>query len=137
MQSVSFFQIGVFVGCVIVIVGLALGLKLLLQRNPPLHKEYISREEHAAFAKKVDDELGRERGARKKIHEEISALTSAVEVVKEQNIQQSRSLSDIKTEQAAIKREVKEDNQAVQSRISDVLEGIAELRGEIKARLNP
>lgn len=43
--------------------------------------DFVKREEHQALAKKMDDELGRERSSRKRIHEEISTLQGDVRVL--------------------------------------------------------
>lgn len=43
MESVSFTHIGIFIGCLAVLFGLALVIKQLLQRDPPLHREYVDR----------------------------------------------------------------------------------------------
>lgn len=43
MESISFTHIGIFIGCLVVLVVLALSLKQLLQRDPPLHREYVDR----------------------------------------------------------------------------------------------
>jgi seryl-tRNA synthetase len=57
------------------------------------HEKHVTREEHAALTQRLDDELGRERGARKKMHEEIASLQGDVKVLKSQNETQSRQLS--------------------------------------------
>lgn len=91
-------------------VGLLLTLLLvvLLWRKvfvpePPLHKEYVSRADHTALEERLDVELGRERGARKQMHQEIATLQSGVEVVKNQNAAHSLALAELRSEQAKIR----------------------------------
>lgn len=119
MQSITFAQIGLFVACLIVLIGVAVGLKLLFSRNPPLHKEYISREEHLAtaaridkeradLALKMDAELGRERGARKQIHQDIAVLQTGVEIVRLQNEEQSKRIGEMRGDQITIRDRIDE-----------------------------
>lgn len=54
MESVSFTQVGVFIGCLIVLVGLALAIKSFFHRDPPLHREYVGRAEHDRLSERVD-----------------------------------------------------------------------------------
>jgi len=49
-----------------------------------------------ALASKMDEELGRERGARKKIHEEIATIQSTVSSIRTENEKQSNDLTEVK-----------------------------------------
>lgn len=93
--------------------------------------EMKTKEQHAALEEKMDKELGRERGARKQMHEEIAMLQSGVEVVKIQNTQQADALTEIKVEQQLIKREIKSDNTSMHTRIGEILTALGEIKGRL------
>lgn len=57
--------------------------------------DFATKPELAGLAKKMDDELGRERGARKKIHEEISELQGDMKGLKITSDHQTRQLSNL------------------------------------------
>lgn len=55
MESVSPAQFGVFFACLLVLLGaIATALKIF-RREPPLHREFASRESHEALVGRVDD----------------------------------------------------------------------------------
>lgn len=101
------------------------------------HVTYATVEQHNALAAQVDQRLSALSRAgtesREKIHKEISALQVSVEGVKTQNNQQFTSLAEIKTEQAAIKLEIKQDNIAVHGRIGEVLSALGEIKGQLRS----
>ncbi|ACB76689.1 hypothetical protein [Opitutus terrae] len=74
METVSFTQIGVFIGCLIVLVALAAAVKSLFHREPPLHREYITRDEVEKIEKRLTDDLTKQAGSRKDIHKDIDQL---------------------------------------------------------------
>jgi tetrahydromethanopterin S-methyltransferase subunit G len=55
METVSASQIGAFIGCLVVLAGLALTIKRLFTREPPLHREYASRDDHRQLSARVDN----------------------------------------------------------------------------------
>lgn len=57
--------------------------------------DFATKPELAGLAKKMDDELGRERSARKRIHEEIAGLQGEVKVLANQGEYQSRQLNNL------------------------------------------
>lgn len=59
------------------------------------HEHLVTREEHQKLEARMAEELGRERGARKKIHEEIGTLQGDVKVLQSQNDNQTRQLSNL------------------------------------------
>lgn len=65
MESVSFTQFGVFVGCIVVLLGIAATVKSLFTRQPPLHREYVDRASYEADKKKLEDEQARQSRNRK------------------------------------------------------------------------
>ena len=138
METVTTTQIGIFIGCIIVLAGLALVLKQLFQLDPPLHKEYVSRAEHEALEEKMDIRLtaisksGTE--SREKMHKEIESLKVGVEVVKAQNSQQSAALGEIRKDQQIIKSEIKADNTSMHTRIGEVLTALGEIKGRIASK---
>jgi seryl-tRNA synthetase len=72
--------------------------------QPP--QPLIVKEEHAyatlpqldALARKMDDELGRERGARKKIHEEIATIQATVSSISTETEKQSNDIAEVKSD---------------------------------------
>lgn len=109
-QSPAFspIQLYAFLGILAFILMMVLLVRKVFGHEPPLHKEYVSRAEHEALVEKIDADLGRERGARKQMHQEIANLQSGVEVVKTQNAQQSAALGELRTEQAKIRDRIDE-----------------------------
>ena len=67
-----------------------------LKEKPPVHQTYATKVEHGQLQDRLDLELGRERGSRKKMHEEISALQAQVAAVRTDNQNQSRDLAELK-----------------------------------------
>lgn len=65
MESVTSTQIGIFIGCLIVLVSFASALKNLFTRQPPLHREYVDRVSYEADKKKLEDEQARQSRNRK------------------------------------------------------------------------
>lgn len=59
------------------------------------HESLVTREEHTQLSTKMNEELGRERGARKQIHQEISDLQGDVKVLKSQNDSQTLKLTQL------------------------------------------
>lgn len=57
--------------------------------------DFATKPELHSLAKKMDDELGRERSARKKIHEEIADLQGDVKVLSSKTDTQNRQLSSL------------------------------------------
>lgn len=60
------------------------------------HQELVTRDEHKSLAERMDQELGRERGARKQIHQEIGALQASVAAITKENTKQTSDLQDLK-----------------------------------------
>lgn len=82
---------------------------------PALHLTYATKSEHSALATRMDEELGRERGARKKIHEDIAALqalTAALQVELRGH--------------TAVLAELKQDQREIRTRIDDLPRRTAE-----------
>ncbi len=101
--SFSAGQLAAFLGILFFVFALILVARKVFGHEPPLHKEYVLRTEHDALAEKMDTELGRERGARKKMHEDIAALQTGIEVVKTQNIEQSARIGEMRNDQLNIR----------------------------------
>ncbi len=96
-------QLAAFLGIILFVFALILAGRKVFGQDPPLHKEYVTRNEHESLKKKMDEELGRERGARKQIHQDIAALQTGIEVVKSQNREQSERIGEIRNDQLAIR----------------------------------
>jgi|GEM_PF-5263358 len=135
MENVTFTQFGIFCGCLIAII-LVVSALWGMRRNPPLHQEFASKQEHEELKNEVDARLAALSKAgsesREKMHKEIEELKIGVGVVTDQNLQQSKALSEIKVEQANIRSEMKADNLGLTNRLGDVLTGLGEIRGQLK-----
>src|SRR4051812_15701105 len=53
------------------------------------HAAFATKLEHEQLQKKLDDELGRERGSRKKIHEEVATLQGDLKTLQRETTLQS------------------------------------------------
>jgi hypothetical protein len=60
------------------------------------HEAFATRVEHRELAARVDQELGRERGARKLIHEQISRLQANIAKIEADNAAQTRAVNELK-----------------------------------------
>ena len=70
------------------------------KEHPPSYQTYATKTEHKDLADKMDSELGRERGARKQIHEQIGELRSDVSAMRTETGLQTRDISDLKRQVA-------------------------------------
>lgn len=100
-----------------------------IRERPTPADTYATKEEHARLAEKMDVELGRERGARKKIHEEIAALQGDLKVIQAETSAHTQSFTNLFSQSETLRAEVKDDVQGLHERISQVLEKVGELRG--------
>ncbi len=116
MQSLTFADFGVFSACLIVVLGAALTLKLLLRRDPPLHKEYAGRDETAKLEKKIEAADAWARSARKGTYERLDDHHARISTLEqgaarvaqlEQKIDENSSLT------AETRGEVRQINQNV------------------------
>lgn len=89
MESVTFVQVGVFVGCLIVLLGLVLMIKALSKREPALTEEFVTRREFIVLENRIDlkmDELGKQITANSqagedrviKLHNRLNSLPSEI-----------------------------------------------------------
>lgn len=76
MESVTFAQIGLFVACLVVILGVAVAIKVLINRDPALHREYATKAEHAALKAEVDKIDQERRVSVANLHAKIDANTA-------------------------------------------------------------
>lgn len=74
--------------------------------NPALHLTYATKQEHSDLATRFDDELGRERGARKKMHEEIAALQAISAALKAEARARAAALDELKQDQREIRARI-------------------------------
>ncbi len=91
METVTFSQIGIFVACLIVILGAAVAFKLL-QRDPPLHKEYMTRDQHAELKREIEKLDNERRVSVARLHEETKALSVDIAALKNETGHQTRQL---------------------------------------------
>lgn len=68
------------------------------KEHPPIHSTYATKEEHKDLAIRLDEELGRERGARKKIHEEIGSLQSGMSSLTTETENLTEAVAGMKTQ---------------------------------------
>lgn len=95
MESVSFLQIGVFFACVVVVVGLAVGVKMLLHRDPALHREFATREQHAELKKEIEKLDTERRVSVARLHEKTETLSTDIAQLKSETTHQTRQLQSL------------------------------------------
>lgn len=108
MQSVTFSQIGAFLACLVVILGIAVAIKLLFTRTPPMHREYLTREDHEQFRKETNDELKRHAARRAEIYDEQKRQGAALAGLQTETSNQTETLKEVKAEQAKIRDRIDE-----------------------------
>ena len=103
-----------FAVCIILafLLTVAVGIKTLFQREPPLHREFVSREQCEKQHLAISAELGRHAASRKGIYEKIEEM--------------DRHAAE-RTEM--LRMEIKNDNRGIHERINQILEAVAEVRG--------
>jgi hypothetical protein len=57
LAEVSAYDLGIFVGCLAVLLVIAAALKKLTHREPPLHREFASKEEHDALSERTQHDI--------------------------------------------------------------------------------
>jgi len=67
-----------------------------VKEQPTPSETYATKQQHEEFKKQMDAELGRERGSRKLIHQEVAALQADTKALKTETESQTRQLSDLK-----------------------------------------
>jgi septal ring factor EnvC (AmiA/AmiB activator) len=108
MQSVTFTQVGVFIGCLIVLLGVAVALKLLLRAEPPLHKEYVSKADHDRDFKLLHDDLTKGASSRKEMHEKMEEQSGAIAELRSETQSQTRDLEQVKKQISAVSNRIDE-----------------------------
>jgi len=83
----------------------------------------------------MDAELGRERGARKKMHEEMTEIQKSITALQIETKNQTADIDTISLAVGTMRSEIRTDVNGVQSRISDVLSAVSELKGQVKQAL--
>ncbi len=73
---------------------------------PPLHLTYATKTEHGALAARLDEELGRERSARKRIHEEIAALQAHTAALRAETTAQTNTLDELRQDQRELRARI-------------------------------
>ncbi|MBI5693653.1 MAG: hypothetical protein HZC55_26550 [Verrucomicrobia bacterium] len=88
--------IAVALVCLVGGINQVLKLTDRFREQPPAVQTYATKVEHRDLATKLDVELGRERSARKKIHEEIAELQSGVSAIRAETSGQTRDIGELK-----------------------------------------
>lgn len=108
MESVTFVQVGIFAGCLFFVLGGAVLIKTLLQRDPPLHKEY-------ATTKSVDDLKGDVESLRRQMADGFRDLNS----------DRSRSIGNLHSK---VESEIKQVNQRIDEIPDRIISRLKEMR---------
>ncbi|PTX95757.1 hypothetical protein DB354_10120 [Opitutus sp. ER46] len=103
-QAIGWLALAVF--CAIGGINQVLKFTDRFRETPPSHQTYATKTEHAQLAEKLDTELGRERGSRKKMHEEISKMQSDISAISTDNHAQSKDLADLKRQISATEQRI-------------------------------
>jgi hypothetical protein len=90
-QSVGWIALALV--CLVGGINQVLRLTDRFREHPPTHQTYATKVEHKELETKVDAELGRERGARKSIHEQIAALQSEDAALKQKTAAHGEQLA--------------------------------------------
>lgn len=106
MESVTFLQVGIFIGCVAFLVALAVGIKVLLQRDPPLHKEYVAKADHDKFRDEMTAELKRHAARRVEIYDEQKRQSVQLVRLETLSQQQGSDIAALKTQAAELQERV-------------------------------
>jgi septal ring factor EnvC (AmiA/AmiB activator) len=97
MDTVSPAQIGAFIACLIVLLGLALTIKNLFQRTPPLHQEFVAKAQYEKDQASVQEEFRRQAVSRKSLYERVEQLGHEQAAIKAETQAQTRSLHALDT----------------------------------------
>lgn len=106
-------------GVLAFLLATALTIKLLVKRDPPMHQEFASREEHAELKSRVD-----------KISDEIARGFERVDSRRSQSV--AGLHDDLEESITALRLEVKTDIKGVQDRMSDVLGAVSRIEGKLE-----
>jgi hypothetical protein len=131
------------------ILGIAVAVKLLIKREPPLHREFVAQGDCEKQHTEVRTALARDAFARKGIYESLTAQGVDIAGVKIELGAHTNALSDLKQQitrtedrigvmdgHAAdrteeLRKELKADIGGVHERINLVLAGVARLEGKV------
>ena len=67
-----------------------------VKEQPTPSETYATKQQHDEFRKQMDAELGRERGSRKLIHQEVAVLQADTKSLRTETESQTRQLADLK-----------------------------------------
>ena len=67
-----------------------------VKERPTPSETYATKQQHDEFRKQMDAELGRERGSRKMIHQEVAILQADTKSLRTETESQTRQLADLK-----------------------------------------
>ena len=127
MESVTATQIGVFIGCLIALLGLVALIKQIFTRSPALHQEFASKKELTELNEQFNDLKKTVEENFKELRKERSVSTA--------NLYKRVEESDDKNQQITeeLRKETKSDIAGVQERVHELLRALSEFRGEFKA----
>lgn len=97
MESLTFTQIGMFIGGLVVIGGLAVVIKVLFTRQPPLHREYVDRESYKEDQDRINAEFARQARGRKEHYEKIEGMGRDIASLQTETRTQGMQLSNLDT----------------------------------------
>lgn len=79
-----------------------------IRETPSPSATYATKEEHRDLRTRLDEELGRERGSRKRMHEEIAALQADTKSLRSESEAQTNQLGDLKAQLQDTNRRIDE-----------------------------
>lgn len=96
MEPVSFIQIGIFIACLLILLGGAVGFKML-QRNPPLHREFVDRETYDKDQRTIAEQHRQQAVSRKAIYLELESQGKQIAALQAETSHQTRALHALDT----------------------------------------
>lgn len=88
-------QLGSAIGILLLLLTVIIAWRRVFGHEPPLHKEYITRSEVEKIEKTLKDDLTKQAGARKQMHEEIAEIQGDVKVLKTQGEAQTMQINQV------------------------------------------
>lgn len=85
-------QLGAAIGILVLGLGVIIAWRKVFQADPPLHKEYVRRDELEKIERALKEDLTKQAGARKGMHQEIAELQGDVRVLQRDTEAQTRQL---------------------------------------------
>lgn len=121
-----------FLGIAVFVLFAVVLSRKVFGHEPPLHKEYFTKTEHAEFANAINTKLEKQDAHRSEIRTEQKAQGLQISALQAESTHQTKTLAEIKSEQQEVRRDIKEDNAAMNIRVGEVLVSLGEIKGRLK-----